>query len=55
MINLVVALPAEARPLINHYGLNDKQTHDAGRFRTRQGVCGSGHGMATGTHTRKAA
>ena len=29
MINLVVALPAEARPLINHYGLNDKQTHAA--------------------------
>ena len=29
MINLVVALPAEACPLISHYGLNDKQTHTA--------------------------
>ena len=29
MINLVVALPAEARPLINHYRLIHKQTHAA--------------------------
>ena len=29
MINLVVALPAEARPLIKHYSLNRQQAHDA--------------------------
>ena len=29
MINLVVALPAEARPLINHYRLNKQQAHNA--------------------------
>ena len=29
MINLCVALPAEARPLINHYRLNKQQEHSA--------------------------
>ena len=38
MINLVVALPAEARPLIKHYDLIHKQTHTAFPLYSNEGM-----------------
>jgi len=50
MINLVVALPAEARPLIKHYGLHDKQTHAAFPLHRNEDmalvICGPGKASA---------
>lgn len=46
MINLVVALPAEARPLINHYKLTKQPAHNAFPLYRNEDmalvVCGSG-------------